>query len=293
MYSAPRDLHPWRRFFARLVDVLLYMFVGGFVVGFLEGFVGTHWSAPIKFIGLLIAAVLLESILLSSWGTTPCRWLFGIKVRTATGAKLSSDTAFKRTALVYVLGDGLSIPGVNLIFNLIGYWRLTTAGTTWWDKAAGTQVTHTPWKPLRAVLCVAVVIGAIFVTSTSNKVVSTLSSVGANSSTIEVMPQGVALKPVQVTMTCYRQGDPRRLFADADCAVVVHNKNERWVVRAFDVDLGSPGWMNRANGIADRRYPFSANVLPLETRSYRMVTGLPEPHSFDWTVNNMVGSAPP
>ena len=150
--------HPWRRFFARFVDVSFFSIVLAFVVGALfpesvEGFVKMFENPIIASFIVYLAWMPVEAVFLSSLGTTPAKWLFGIRVISNRG-KLPFDDAAKRTILVWIKGLGFGLPLVSLLTMLYAYRRLTKTGTTLWDTSAGTVVIHNDWGARRTILCI-------------------------------------------------------------------------------------------------------------------------------------------
>lgn len=158
-FSAPRDElpaqpgHPWRRRFARGLDLSLYtalyrifrQLVLHIPIPVQEEVAKTAASHDSEFSELfsdvaqllpqnafrdffttenLIAVsvpfllmLLLEPILLHFWGTTPGKFLFGMRLRDSEGEKLSLADAFYRTWGAIFWGLGLDIP-------YFGFWRL-------------------------------------------------------------------------------------------------------------------------------------------------------------------------
>ena len=115
--------YPWRRFFARMLDLFLTIAVWKAIQFFalhihgpqlgleeLLYYTATNWGG-----WLVLLAV--EPILLAVWGYTPGKWLLGLRVRREDGRKLAWDDAMERTAKVFLYGFGLGIPFVDL-------WRL-------------------------------------------------------------------------------------------------------------------------------------------------------------------------
>jgi uncharacterized RDD family membrane protein YckC len=165
--------HPWRRFFARIVDVN----IGGSLVGLIlifalsamtpeqaAGFAKATENPGIAIIGSIVLTlvwVLAEAVFLSLHGTTPAKWLFGIRVAHPSGDLLSFPEALKRSFLVSLLGVGLSIPFVALFTGLFAYWRLTKTGTTLWDTSTDAVVLHKKWGVVRALVCTAAVFGVL------------------------------------------------------------------------------------------------------------------------------------
>lgn len=158
--------HPWRRLFARTVDIC----TGGFLLFFLLIF-ALSATMPEQAAGFakaienpIIASVVLyliwlpaEAALLSRFGTTPAKWLFGIRVEHPGGDLLFFSEAMNRSFQVFVQGVGLGIPFIALFTQLFAYRRLTKTGTTLWDTAISAVVLHKKWGVLRALVCTATV----------------------------------------------------------------------------------------------------------------------------------------
>ena len=159
--------HPWRRHFARTVDVstlALFAFlalnfrVGPLLTDKFGWVVNALVDAFISALILLVPWILLESVLLSTMGTTPAKWLFAISVRTTSGHKPSFSQAIERSFRVLVQGIGLGIPIFAFITQFFAYRRLAKTGTTRWDSATGCVVTHKTWGVARATICVVAVL---------------------------------------------------------------------------------------------------------------------------------------
>lgn len=123
----------------------------------------------------IIASVVLyliwlpvDALLLSWFGTTPAKWLFGIRVAHPGGDLLTFSEALKRSFLVFVQGVGFGIPFVALFTQLFGYRRLTKTGTTLWDTSANAVVFHKKWGVFRALACTAAVIAVLVLISALN-----------------------------------------------------------------------------------------------------------------------------
>ena len=148
------DTHPWRRFWARTVDlfscgILLFMLIIVVISYFFPQFAGslvnTLENPIIAGIALYLLWIPIEALFLSMFGATPAKWIFGIKVLNSTNNNLNYTTAIKRTVNVWLQGEGLGIPLVALITRLFAYKRLTKTGTTLWDESVNSVVTHKEW----------------------------------------------------------------------------------------------------------------------------------------------------
>lgn len=134
--AAPTVSYPWRRFFARTLDyalcglpwLLIRLFVlrwhpeQSLLVDLLNGYIayGTQ--------------LLLEPLLLSTWGYTPGKWIFGLQVRDWNGNLLSFGQALDRTLGVFRRGEGYGIPFFSLYRNYKCYRRCADWEPMEWEE---------------------------------------------------------------------------------------------------------------------------------------------------------------
>lgn len=125
----PREIHPWRRFLAVLLDELLYelpllavwtlvfrLNIGGFYT-------------VIQILWLIGATLLLEPVFLHFWGRTPGKWVMGIEVTNEDGGRLSWQAAKERTRTKLSRGSGWHIP-IYILVRYFKSWRDASAGET-------------------------------------------------------------------------------------------------------------------------------------------------------------------
>lgn len=178
--SAPRDTaaadvaqpHPWRRYFARSLDLAL----AGLAVSLMRFCVFRQPlddGAGARIVQLVLAWVVLmvtEPFLLYFWGTTVGKRLFGIRVVSIrTGEKLGLSEAFSRTGMVFACGDGASIPLVNIGCNIYSYYRYAVKGEPLaWEEDNTEQFSDMTWRaPVGYVLAVAAVVGLTYLAGIS------------------------------------------------------------------------------------------------------------------------------
>ena len=169
--------HPWRRLFARTVDictaglVLFMLLIFAFSATMPEqaaGFAKAIENPIIASVVLYLIWLPAEALLLSLFGTTPAKWLFGIRVAHPGGNLLSFAAALNRSFLVFVQGVGFGIPFVALFTQLFAYRRLTKTGTTLWDTSTTAVVLHRKWGVFRALACTAAVFAVLILMSALN-----------------------------------------------------------------------------------------------------------------------------
>ena len=127
---------PWRRYFARSLDLSLYGLIWSMVAlwGFRAnpaGQIPLPWAMLCNYAAWALVFV-FEPLLLHFWGTTVGKWIFGLSVRDEDGNKLSIRTAFYRTWGVFIHGMGGGIPVYDLYRN-IQCWRYCEVEELSWD----------------------------------------------------------------------------------------------------------------------------------------------------------------
>lgn len=170
--QVPEEIHPWRRWFARWLDYTLWSAVISLIWvvllrirPILTGFWETLFG-----IAACALYVPVEALLLHKFGTTPGKYIMGIRLEYIQGGNLPYAEALYRSLRVYTGGTGLEIPGVSLVAYIYRYCQLT--GRNWrifarhdevegprdmpWDE--DTEFTYSTWNLKRGVALVAALI---------------------------------------------------------------------------------------------------------------------------------------
>jgi len=137
--APPAPGHPWRRYFARSLDLSLYTLpIYAFA---LRGPIA-NWDSPLFRLVLSYFAIglmfLMEPLFLHFWGTTPGKWVFGIRIRDSQGNKLSISEGFARFIALFSHGMGYGIPFYSL-YREYKSWKLCKDGewSPWAYDAGG------------------------------------------------------------------------------------------------------------------------------------------------------------
>lgn len=138
--SDVKQIRPWVRFWARLIDITVVSIFVGLLVGILIPH-GLDWELFSIFIRI-ISAILLEAFLLSTWGMTLGKSLLQVYVRDTQGRKLNFSQAIKRCISAWTWGLGFGIPVVSLILAYMSYERIQETGVARWDIEADSLVSH-------------------------------------------------------------------------------------------------------------------------------------------------------
>lgn len=145
----PKVRAPWRRFWARSLDTFLYSTAVNCVLALV--FHVNLAKTPLTGITAILAGLLMtltfEPILLSLFGTTFGKWVFGLSVTSNDGSRLTRADALHRTICVLWKGMALQIP----IWELVRLWKsylACDAGETlpWEYDSALVQKDEKSWR---------------------------------------------------------------------------------------------------------------------------------------------------
>jgi uncharacterized RDD family membrane protein YckC len=143
--SAPPS--PWRRFFARCFDQLVFFSVFYLVYKYFANYVFFEdWMLALEFalIGIVLF-ILLDTAVTAVFGGTLGKWMLSIGITADNGQKPKWITLVKRNFMAALFGFWLYIPPFLFIPMIIQYRKLKKAGgngLTPWDRASGTSVTY-------------------------------------------------------------------------------------------------------------------------------------------------------
>ena len=116
--SIPKVTAPWRRFFARMIDMTIYMTLWDAFLSLVFHINIMETGLPGMVMDIIASAVLLllaEPVMLALSGTTPGKFLLGLRVSAESGARLTWKEAWRRTWIVWGKGCGYYIPVYQII----------------------------------------------------------------------------------------------------------------------------------------------------------------------------------
>lgn len=127
---------PWRRYFARILDLSLYGLLWVLVLAFIFKVPVTNRNLletlldsymPIAFM------FFFEPLLLSKFATTPGKWCMGIYIYDYSNQKLTWYESMNRTLQVFVKGMGCTLPVYGVYREFISYKKYTSKELLEWD----------------------------------------------------------------------------------------------------------------------------------------------------------------
>lgn len=136
----------WRRFFARSFDMLwISLIVSAIYIAHLWTSSSAS-SSQVKAMLFLLAAVLfVDAIIMCKFGTNIGKLILGVRVRGASGDKLSIDEAIERNARLYFSGMLLGAPVLSFFAHAYQFYRVKKNGFTSYDDGRFT-VSASPLK---------------------------------------------------------------------------------------------------------------------------------------------------
>lgn len=120
--ALPEAHTPWRRYFARSMDLLLYSVIWDVFLALVIGLNISMRSGSGKILDNIVALLMMllaEPVLLTLFGTTPGKWILGLRVTDNAGERLTFEEARVRTWKVCLHGMGFGIP----IWNIVRMWK--------------------------------------------------------------------------------------------------------------------------------------------------------------------------
>lgn len=151
-----------RRFFARWLDLTAYGSLWWLALYFsgrdIAGAIGSVWMV----LPMYVPWFVLESWLLHKYGTTPGKWLLGLRVCNENGSQLSLSATMKRSLRVLVSGIGFGWSYLAAICQLMSWFTTRRIGKPIWDYLGEHKVEAKPLIPLKIAALVAVFVISMF-----------------------------------------------------------------------------------------------------------------------------------
>jgi uncharacterized RDD family membrane protein YckC len=156
--------HPWRRYFARMLDTTVgaaaVMFAVGVVLVVVDqdaskaftDFLDKPDNRAINTLLTVAVAMLPNALCIGFTGSSLGKWIFGVTVTHLDGRLLGFRLALQREVMVWWRGSGIGFPLIS-IFTLISAFRtLKDKKKTSWDEDLLLKVIHRPATTTQMVL---------------------------------------------------------------------------------------------------------------------------------------------
>lgn len=154
------ERHPFRRYIARLIDLNLLIATVHFLFFFVLRFrFAVELLEHIITIGCVLLSIPLNALLLSRFGTTPGKWLMGIRVLSCNGNHMSFADAKNREWNVLRYGYGFHLPIYTYIRLIKSYKEyINTYENEWYGDS---EIIYEDWTKFRKIM--AAIVAVIYV----------------------------------------------------------------------------------------------------------------------------------
>jgi uncharacterized RDD family membrane protein YckC len=159
--APPNCLYLLRRFWARWLDLLVYsalwwlvMYVGGRHIG---DVIENRWLMLSMFIPWFV----IEAWLLHRFGTTPGKWLLGIRVANDDDTPLTLKSSVWRSLRVMIAGVGFGWGMLSLLCQAMSWFTTRRIGKPVWDFMGKHKVTVVPLNVFKVIALVLLLFTAI------------------------------------------------------------------------------------------------------------------------------------
>ncbi|MBQ9142296.1 MAG: MerR family transcriptional regulator [Lachnospiraceae bacterium] len=147
----PKENMPWRRFFARSLDMSIYSLLWNLFlicvcnVNIQKNHVELEIAGSVM---VLVLMLLIEPVLLALFGTTPGKWVLGLSVLSLEGEKPAYQEALCRTVQVIYYGLGISIPIVNFVCLYKNYGKCAMSDDMEWEYRTNIVYTERGYRDI-------------------------------------------------------------------------------------------------------------------------------------------------
>ncbi len=151
-----------RRFWARWLDLTAYGSLWWLAVYFSGRDIAASMGNLWMLLPMYVPWFVLESWLLHKTGTTPGKWLMGLRVVNQDDSNLSLAAAIKRSLRVLVSGIGFGWDFLALICQLMSWFTTRRIGRPVWDFLGEHKMVAKPRVPAKVAALVAVMILSVY-----------------------------------------------------------------------------------------------------------------------------------
>jgi len=150
----PGVYHPWRRYFARTLDLSICGLLWTALLALVFRVNIANRSTLMDLMNTSLAMVILlflEPLCLRLFGTTPGKFILGLRVENEDGGRVPYGEAFMRTGSVLWHGQGFGIPIVSLVMLIKSYKRCVNEDPQPWEENHSARLVLKGSHPLRAI----------------------------------------------------------------------------------------------------------------------------------------------
>ncbi|MFK7850189.1 MAG: RDD family protein [Akkermansiaceae bacterium] len=153
--------HLARRFWARWMDLFIYSAIWWLSMYAVGRDIGAAIRNPWLQLSVYVPWFALEAWLIQRFGTTPGKWLMGIRVRNEDGSLLNFRQSVWRSLRVMITGIGFGWGLLTILCQGMSWFTTRRIGKPIWDFLGAHQVEAKPLNPFKVIALIGVMfIGA-------------------------------------------------------------------------------------------------------------------------------------
>ena len=146
--------HLARRFWARWLDLMLYATVWWLLIYLVGRDIGAAMRSDLMKILIFIPWFAIEAWLLHRFGTTPGKWLMGIRVVNEDESELTLKASIWRSIRVLIVGIGFGWGFLSLLCQTMSWFTTRKIGKPVWDYMGKHKIVVTPLGAFRIITLV-------------------------------------------------------------------------------------------------------------------------------------------
>ncbi len=159
---APATTYYGRRFWARWFDLCLYSGIWWLAIWAAGRDIGATLMNPWLMIFHFVPWFVLETILIHHLGTTPGKWLLGLRVYNLDRSQITLTQSLKRSARVLFSGIGFGWSLLAIFCQILSFITAKRLGKPLWDIAGRHQVSAVPLDPRRIIFLVSLLVLSLY-----------------------------------------------------------------------------------------------------------------------------------
>ena len=157
------EIKPWTRFWSRILDYIIFVSLTFFLLENLFKISLSGLQAFLIYFLTVLIWTFIEAVAISTWGSTPGKWLFNVTIQDSAGKKPSFKSALSRSILVWFLGIGMGIPVVCFWGLGVQYNYLLKAKATSWDSKQKLTIKHDYLRGIKTTIAVLIYAGFVII----------------------------------------------------------------------------------------------------------------------------------
>jgi uncharacterized RDD family membrane protein YckC len=146
--------HLARRFWARWLDLMVYTAIWWLLMYVAGRDIGAIILNPWMQLSIYLPWFMIEALLLHRFGTTPGKWLLGIRVVNDDDTTLTLKSSIWRSVRVWIAGIGFGWGLLSVLCQAMSWFTARRIGKPVWDYMGKHKITVVPMSAFKIIILV-------------------------------------------------------------------------------------------------------------------------------------------